>query len=157
MLKKQNEFFKYISQKISLTAIIFMFAFCGCKSKKTENTFILDNIQYQLNDAGVGYDVKNDNTLDLNKTTFVATLHITNLSQNVINLDSSKFKLTGEDGRPFSLVTKMNGIDVSVMYKQNIEPGQAVDYMLTFAVPKDAHYNLHVISPISSAQKIIHY
>ena len=157
MVKKYNQFFENIFQEMSLAAVISILIFCGCKSKRTENTFILDNIQYELKDGGVGYEVNNDNSFDLNRATFVATLHITNLTKSVINLDTSNFKLIGKDGTPFSLVTKINGMDVSVMYKQSIEPEDAIDYMLTFAVPKDAHYELHVISPISRGEKVIHY
>ena len=157
MIKGHRQFFGKFSQMILISAVISIFALYGCNSKKTDSTFILDNIQYELNNGGVGYGVKSDNSLDLNKTSFVAMLHITNHSKNVIDLDSSKFKLTDENGMPFSLVTKMNDIDVSVMYKQNIEPGQSIDYMLTYDVPKDGHYNLHVISPISSAERVIHY
>lgn len=157
MKKKQTQFFENFFRQILLTTLILIFALQGCESKKTEHSFILDNIKYELNDGGVGYDVKNDNSLDLNKTSFLAMLHITNLSKSIINLDSSKFKLTDENGISFSLITKMNDTDVSTMYKQNIEPGEAIDYMLTFTVPKEGHYNLHIISPISSKEEVIHY
>jgi hypothetical protein len=157
MATQHNKFLKQSLRLISLTTTILIFALHGCKSKKAGNSFILDNIQYESNDGGVGYNVKNDNSLDLNKASFVATLHITNLSKSSINLDSSKFKLTDENGTIFSLETKMNNTDVSAMYKQKIEPGEAIDYLLTFTIPKEGHYNLHIISPVSSTEEVIHY
>ena len=154
-MAKKNQLVEKIFQLMSLSIIIF--ALHGCKSKKAENSFILDNIQYELNDGGVGYNVKSDNSLDSSNTSFSAMLHITNLSKSTINLDSSKFKLASENGISIPLKTNMNGVDVSVMYKQKIKPGEAIDYMLTFAVPKDGHYNLHIISPISNTEEVIHY
>jgi len=140
-----------------LLITILILAFQQCKSKKVDKSFILDNIKYELNDGGIGYDVKSDNSLDLNKTSFVAALHITNSSKELINLDSSSFKLTSETGTAFSLQTKMGGTDVSAMYKQEMKPGDETDYTLTFSVPKEGHYNLHIISPISKSEKVIHY
>jgi hypothetical protein len=157
MANKLSNFLKKYIRIIPLTTIIVIFALHGCKSKKTENSFILDNIQYEINDGGLGYNVNNDNSFDLNKSSFVAALHIINLSKSSVNLDSSKFKLTDENGTVFSLETKMNNMDVSAMYDQKIEPGEAIDYMLTFTIPKKGHYNLHIISPISGREQVIHY
>jgi len=157
MTKKQTQFLKKSFQVLLLPTIILIFTFQACNSTQKGNSFVLDNIQYESNDGGIGYGAKDDNSLDLNKTSFVATFHITNLSKNTINLDSSNFKLINENGTPFSLETKMNDTDISAIYKQKIEPGEAIDYMLTFTVPKEGHYNLHIISPISKTEEVIHY
>ena len=51
----------------------------------------------------------------------------------------------------------MSGVDVSRMYKQKVELGETIYYMLTFNVPKEGHYSLQIISPLSTAEKMIKY
>jgi len=130
----------------------------SCKTEKdADNSFTLDQIKYEINDGGVGYDVNTDNSLNPNKTSFIVTLHVTNLSSNKIILDSSNFKLTDENGIPVSLKTKWNDTDISNMYKQEIDPGKFTDFMLTYSVPNDGHYDLHIISPVSKTEMKVHY
>ena len=156
MAKNQEQLFKFFQQILAITIIV-VFALYGCESKKTGESFILDNIQYELNSGGVGYDVKDDNSLDLNKASFIAILRITNLTKSMIKFDSSNFKLTDKNKVSVSLKTKMSDTDVSAMYKKEIEPGATIDHMLTFPVPKEGHYDLHIISPLSGKEKILHY
>ena len=142
---------------VLLITLIVCLTLQQCDSNTTKKSFILDNVEYEVNNGGIGYDVKSDNELDLNKKSFIATIHITNLSKMKIKLDTLNFKLLSEPGIPIPLQTKIGGSDVSAMYKLEIEPGKSSDYLLTFSIPKEGHYNLHIISPISKKEKVLYY
>lgn len=146
---------KIVDEILFLTCLIILVG-CQQRNNKSNEAVILDDIMYEIDNGGIGFDVVDDKSYDTTKPSFITVIHITNNSKSPISLDTSNFKLTDLAGTqvPFK---KFADVDVSVLYSQQIEAGNSIDFMLSFAAAKKQHYDLHLISPISKKEKIISF
>lgn len=138
-----------------VTAAATILSACGNSgSGKLVASMEMDNILFEVESGGVGYNVENDAVDYSAGNSFLITLDVTNQSSEPATLDGSNFSLLDENNT--EMKPSIPGVDIeltvaneSISNSVQLEPGDTKKLILTYSIPGPGDYTLQIISPLS--------
>lgn len=115
----------------------------------------IDGLRMNINSAGIGYDVLEDNTLDSSGSlSYIVALSATNNGKVAISFNEESFSLFNSNGEKMPFKSDIGGATGAINLNAittTISPGDTKEIMLVFTVKEHGVYRFQIVSPVSGS------
>ena len=141
-----------------LTCLLGVFEF-SCKEEKSIAKVQVDDFEFNIKSAGLGYHVSADNAIDSSRgLTYIVSFTIANTGKSTQSFNERNFRLLDIDGTSVPASVIDNGphgpINVNAL-KTEIEPGETELMVSYYRVTGPGTYNFEFTSPQSGNRKML--